>query len=217
MIPTAISLDYGSDLWSPSIRATDYLKLSDLLHIFLNMQFHNLIPLVTEFPDLCITIVFGMWDEVGECDNGREKMPFELEQERLDAYRRKVDQVSHCQAQLRQAVAKSLAEVVDIYVSLVEKMLFAVCAEFWKLERKALGYALTERDEKQKNERKSQILEVLKEINSISKELADPLKRTFMFVDEIDMSLRRLKELKIQLLLLRKSILYFPTNMYSGR
>ncbi|GER31962.1 pentatricopeptide repeat-containing protein [Striga asiatica] len=41
-------------------------------------------------------------------------MLFELEQECLDAYRKKVDQASHSRAQLRQAVADAEAQLADI-------------------------------------------------------------------------------------------------------
>ena len=48
-------------------------------------------------------------------------MIFELEQECLQAYRRKVDQASQCQAQLRQAVADSDSELAFIYAALGER------------------------------------------------------------------------------------------------
>lgn len=48
-------------------------------------------------------------------------MLFELEQECLDAYRRKVDQANRCRAQLRQAVADAEAQLADICAALGER------------------------------------------------------------------------------------------------
>lgn len=59
-----------------------------------------------------------IWDEIGEVDHERDKMLFELEQECLDAYRRKVEQASHGRAQLRQAVAEAESQLADMYAAL---------------------------------------------------------------------------------------------------
>lgn len=59
-----------------------------------------------------------IWDEVGESDSERDKMLFELEQECLDAYKRKVDQANRSRAQLRQAVADAEAQLADICAAL---------------------------------------------------------------------------------------------------
>lgn len=48
-------------------------------------------------------------------------MLLQLEQECLEAYRRKVDQASHCRARLRQAVADSEAEIAFICAALGER------------------------------------------------------------------------------------------------
>lgn len=62
-----------------------------------------------------------IWDEVGEPDKERDRMLFELEQECLEVYRRKVDQANQCRAQLRQAVADSEAELALISSALGER------------------------------------------------------------------------------------------------
>uniref|UniRef100_A0A8R7QS76 Uncharacterized protein n=1 Tax=Triticum urartu TaxID=4572 RepID=A0A8R7QS76_TRIUA len=51
---------------------------------------------------------------VGEPDTVRDKMLLELEQECLDVYKRKVDQVNRCRAQLRQSIAEAEAELTGI-------------------------------------------------------------------------------------------------------
>lgn len=62
-----------------------------------------------------------IWDEVGEPDAERDKMILELEQECLEAYRRKVDYASQCRARLRQVVADSEAELAYICAALGER------------------------------------------------------------------------------------------------
>lgn len=48
-------------------------------------------------------------------------MLFELEQECLEAYRRKVDQANRSRAQLRQAVADAEAELADMCAALGDR------------------------------------------------------------------------------------------------
>ncbi|KAK4371996.1 hypothetical protein RND71_007380 [Anisodus tanguticus] len=59
-----------------------------------------------------------IWDEMGEPDIERDKMLFELQQECLEVYRRKVNQASRSRAQLQQAVADSEAELAKISAAL---------------------------------------------------------------------------------------------------
>lgn len=66
-----------------------------------------------------------IWDEMGEPDIERDKMLFELQQECLEAYRRKVNQASRCRAQLRQTVADSEAEIAKICAALGEQSSYA--------------------------------------------------------------------------------------------
>ncbi|KAK4483418.1 hypothetical protein RD792_010605 [Penstemon davidsonii] len=75
-----------------------------------------------------------IWDEVGEDDNERDKMLFQLEQECLDAYRRKVDHANRSRAQLRQQVADSEAQLADICAALGDRpaLIKKVKTEHWK-------------------------------------------------------------------------------------
>ena len=70
---------------------------------------------------------------MGEHENDRDKMLYELEQECLEAYRRKVDQASSVRAQLKQAVADSEAKLAHICASLGERCLpmKQVCIDFY--------------------------------------------------------------------------------------
>ena len=56
----------------------------------------------------------SIWDEVGEPNIERDEMLLELEQECLEAYKRKVSHAKKSRAQLRKAIADSEAELADI-------------------------------------------------------------------------------------------------------
>ncbi|GER35818.1 microtubule-associated protein 65-2 [Striga asiatica] len=130
-----------------------------------------------------------IWDEIGEADNERDKMLFELEQECLDAYRKKVDQASRSQAQLRQAVANAEAR---LQTSLLSGSL--------KKELQAI-MPLLEDMKKKRNERKAQFSEVLRQINCIAKELSRSIEDNFSatVIDEHDLSMKRFDDLRCQL------------------
>ncbi|PIN15460.1 hypothetical protein CDL12_11895 [Handroanthus impetiginosus] len=147
-----------------------------------------------------------IWDEVGEADNERDKMLFELEQECLDAYRRKVDQASHCRAQLRQAVADAEAQLADISAALGDRP-GPIKKTSGSLKKQLQAIMPQVEDMKKKrNERKNQFAEVLKQIHSISKELAGSTEENLktIIIDESDLSMKRLDDLRNQLLSLQK-------------
>ena len=56
----------------------------------------------------------SIWDEVGEPNIERDNMLLELEQECLEAYKRKVRDAEKRRVQLQQAIADSEAELADI-------------------------------------------------------------------------------------------------------
>ncbi|XP_027107814.2 65-kDa microtubule-associated protein 3-like [Coffea arabica] len=147
-----------------------------------------------------------IWDEVGEPETERDKMIFELEQECLQAYRRKVDQASQCRAQLQQAVADSDSELAFIYAALGERpMHVRQTSGSLKVELQAVTSEL-EQMRKRKMERKNHFIEVVEQIDNISKELSVSSEETLSMtiVDDSDLSLKRLEDLKTQLLALEK-------------
>lgn len=80
------------------------------------------------FSFLCVTLFFldqRIWDEMGEPEIERDKMLFELQQECLEIYKRKVNQASRSRAQLQQAVANSEAELAKICAALGEQSSYA--------------------------------------------------------------------------------------------
>ncbi|KAK2994287.1 hypothetical protein RJ640_024010 [Escallonia rubra] len=150
-----------------------------------------------------------IWDEVGEPDIERDKMIVELEQECLEAYRRKVEQASRCRAQLRQAVADSEAELAYICAALGERPVHIRQLEqatgSLKKEVTAINQQL-EVMRARKYERRSKFVEVLDQIRNISNEICQSSEDSIrmMVIDESDLSLKRLDELQSHLLALEK-------------
>ncbi|KVH91191.1 Microtubule-associated protein, MAP65/Ase1/PRC1, partial [Cynara cardunculus var. scolymus] len=125
-------------------------------------------------------------------------MLLELEQECLEAYRRKVDQASRFQAQLVQTIADSEAELAHICASLGEQSL--------SMKKKELASILQQLEtmQKKKSERKLQFTEILDQIHNMLKELSMEDKSCMPVIDESDLSLRRLEEFKTTLHALEK-------------
>ncbi|KAL2552992.1 65-kDa microtubule-associated protein 3 [Forsythia ovata] len=147
-----------------------------------------------------------IWNEVGEPDKERDKMLFELEQQCLDAYRRKVDQASHCRAQLRQAIADSEVELAFISATLGEQPV-RIRQSFGSL-KKELQAVMSHLEEMRRKqiERKSQFAEVLKQMHCISKELHGSAEENpfTMVIEDSNLSMNRLEDLHNQLLSLQK-------------
>ncbi|GAA0168377.1 non-motor microtubule binding protein [Lithospermum erythrorhizon] len=59
-----------------------------------------------------------IWDEIGESGTERDKMLYQLEQECLGIYKRKVDETRKQKADLNQSLAKVEAEIVQIIAAL---------------------------------------------------------------------------------------------------
>ncbi|KAL4582941.1 hypothetical protein LXL04_007503 [Taraxacum kok-saghyz] len=111
------------------------------------------------------------------------------------------------EAQLRQAIAKSQAELASICASLGDPFLPIMQIESGSLTKElAAIFPQVEMMQKKKNERKVQFIEVLEQIQNLSKELSTSTedKSCFPILDESDLSLRRLEELKIELHTLEK-------------
>ncbi|PHT34810.1 65-kDa microtubule-associated protein 3 [Capsicum baccatum] len=147
-----------------------------------------------------------IWDEVGECDTERDRMLFEIEQECLEVYRRKVDQANKSRAQLRQAIADSEAELAAICSAMGERPVHIKQSDKnqggLKSELRAVLPELEDM-QKRKSERKNQFIEVMKQIQMIKNEIYR-FSSTSLVVDESDLSLRKLEELHTELLALQK-------------
>ncbi|GJY68613.1 65-kDa microtubule-associated protein 3-like protein [Tanacetum coccineum] len=160
---------------------------------------------VNDMETSCVSLIKELqkiWDEVGEHENDRDKMLYELEQECLEAYRRKVDQASSVRAQLKQAVADSEAKLGHICASLGERCLPMKQSEPSSL-KKELAAILPQLDmmQKRKTERKLQFKEIIDQIHKIYMELCTSAEEntSMPVIDESDLSLRRLEEFKKEL------------------
>lgn len=67
---------------------------------------------------LCTQMI---WDEVGEDKFEREKVLLDIEQECVEAYRRKVDQANISRSRLHQELAESEAELTHLLLCLGEQ------------------------------------------------------------------------------------------------
>ncbi|XP_057476328.1 65-kDa microtubule-associated protein 3-like isoform X2 [Actinidia eriantha] len=145
-----------------------------------------------------------IWDEVGESETEREKMLLELEQECMEVYRRKVDQANRCRAQLRKAIADSEAELAAICSAMGERPVNIRQSDkkpgSLKEELRAI-LPQVEETQKRKCDRRNQFVEVLEQIRKISTELYTSSEHapSSTFVDQNDLSLRKLDELQREL------------------
>ncbi|RDX78761.1 65-kDa microtubule-associated protein 3, partial [Mucuna pruriens] len=153
----------------------------------------------------CGTLLYELqiiWDEVGEAETDRDRMLFELEQECLEVYRRKVDLANRSRAQLRQAIADCEAELAAICSSMGERPVHIRQSDqnagSLKEEHARILPQLEEM-QKRKSERRNQFIEVQEQIQSISIEIYGPREYIPAIVDETDLSLRKLEELHRQL------------------
>ncbi|KAK7391785.1 hypothetical protein VNO78_20206 [Psophocarpus tetragonolobus] len=153
----------------------------------------------------CGTLLYELqiiWDEVGESESDRDRMLFELEQECLEVYRRKVDQANRSRAQLRQAIADCEAELAAICSSMGERPVHIRQTDQNAgslREEHARILPQLEEMQKRKSERRNEFIEVQEQIQSISLEIYGTREHIPAVVDETDLSLRKLEELHRQL------------------
>ncbi|KAK2650533.1 hypothetical protein Ddye_018022 [Dipteronia dyeriana] len=141
-----------------------------------------------------------IWDEVGEPDIERDKMVLDIEQECLAVYRRKVEEAKSYRAQLHQTIAHAKAEIADICSSLADQLVKGD----WKAGgnlKEELETIIPQLEDlrKRKMERKNQFVEVLIELQKISNEIYSEDNRYRITVDETNLSVKRLEELRRQL------------------
>ncbi|PHU29160.1 65-kDa microtubule-associated protein 3 [Capsicum chinense] len=156
-----------------------------------------------------------IWDEMGESDIERDKMLFELQQECLEVYRRKVNQASRCRAQLQQAVAGSEAELAKICTALGEQSSYSrQSSRNLKEELEAIKPQLEEMKGR-KRERTNQYAAVVDQIQSISKELCLHFQENAQMsvIDENDLSVKRLEEMQNYLLALQKEKVFSVSSL----
>ncbi|CAJ1952519.1 unnamed protein product [Sphenostylis stenocarpa] len=148
-----------------------------------------------------------IWNEVGESEAEKGRMLFELEEECVEVYRRKVDKANRSRAQLRQDIADSEAELACICSTMGERPVhirqFDQNAGSLKEELARVHRELEEM-QKRKSDRRDQFIEVQEQIQSISNEIYSASENITAVVDETDLSLKKLEELHRELLALQK-------------
>ncbi|XP_019413522.1 PREDICTED: 65-kDa microtubule-associated protein 3-like isoform X1 [Lupinus angustifolius] len=148
-----------------------------------------------------------IWDEVGESETEKDRMLFELEQECLGVYRRKVDQANQSRAQLKQEIADSEADLAAICSAMGELPIhIRQSDQIARNLKEELARIRPELEDmrRRKSERRNQFIEVEEQIRSISNEIYGPREDIPAIIDESDLSLRNLDELHRQLLALQK-------------
>ncbi|KAK1316688.1 65-kDa microtubule-associated protein 5 [Acorus calamus] len=150
-----------------------------------------------------------LWDEIGESDVERDKILLQLEQECLEVYRRKVDRTSKYKADLHRSLAEAEAEVVGL-VSALGEYSFSSWADKKKgtLKGQILGMKpVLEELRRRREDRVSEFSEVQSQIIRISGEIAGNAglgNSVALQVDERDLTVKKLEELKAHLLELQK-------------
>ncbi|KAI9385639.1 hypothetical protein POPTR_011G092500v4 [Populus trichocarpa] len=148
-----------------------------------------------------------IWDEVGESDEERDKMLIQIEQECLDVYKKKVEQIAKSRAQLLEALSDARIELARLLSALGEKC-------FAGLPEKASGTIkeqlaaiapILEQLWEQKAERVKEFSDVQTQIQKICGEIAGNLNiNGNPTVDDADLSLKKLDEYHAQLQELQK-------------
>lgn len=150
----------------------------------------------------------GIWDEVGESDEERDKLLLQIEQECLDVYKRNVDQADKSRAQLLQALSDAKLELTSLLSALGEKSVVGIpdkASGTIKEQLASIAPAL-EQLWKQKEERLKEFSNVQSQIQRICGEIAGNLSLTEQppEVDEADLSLKKLNEYQAQIQELQK-------------
>ncbi|CAJ2666893.1 unnamed protein product [Trifolium pratense] len=148
-----------------------------------------------------------IWHEVGESESDKDRMLFEIEQEFLEVYRRKIDKANCSRAQIRQEIADSEAELTAICSAMGERPVHSrQSGQKARSLKEELEMIVPELEEmqKRKHDRRNQFIEVQEQIQSISNEIHCPREIIPFIVDDTDLSLRKLEELHRQLHTLQK-------------
>ncbi|RLM97728.1 65-kDa microtubule-associated protein 5-like [Panicum miliaceum] len=145
-----------------------------------------------------------LWGEIGQDEMERDRMILQLEEDCLNVYRKKVDQTRRQKADLRQALSVGEADIDKILSALGERESFprseklggTLMEQLAKIE--PVLRDLRQRRDERVNEFRAVLLQIVRLQSEISGTIdhGDP---TAPVVDENDLSLKRLGELRLQL------------------
>ncbi|KAJ3676532.1 hypothetical protein LUZ60_003944 [Juncus effusus] len=149
-----------------------------------------------------------LWDEIGESESERDKMILQLEQECLNLYQRKVDNARKHKSDLLKTLANGQAEISKAISSLGDReSLYQLEKPKGSLkEQVAMIKPTLESLRRKREERIKEFVDVQSEIINIRSEIAGNLnyKSSNVQIDEQDLSLKKLEELRAQLQELQK-------------
>lgn len=152
----------------------------------------------------------SVWDEVGESEEDRDKVLFQLDQECLDVYKRKVDQATKSRDLLLQALDYSKTELARLASALGEKSIDISpekTARTIKEQLTAIAPTL-EQLGKKKKERIKELANIQSRIEQIRGEIAGTLEMgqqvALPQINEDDLTVRKLREFQLQLQELEK-------------
>ncbi|CAL5060555.1 unnamed protein product [Urochloa decumbens] len=149
-----------------------------------------------------------MWDEIGEGEDDRRGMLQALEEECLNVYRAKVEQVRHHRAQLRREIADSVAEVAAICATIGEPptTVQTACSSLQGTGslKEELGSIAPELAEmrRRREERRRQFSDVTERVNRIQHEMnlgGGGVGQPRVVADGSDLTLTKLEELRAYL------------------
>ncbi|KAK8650518.1 hypothetical protein V6N13_140153 [Hibiscus sabdariffa] len=141
-------------------------------------------------------------DEVGEADDGWDTTLFEVEQECLQVYMKRIEEAKECRTKLQRDIATAVAELSNIFTSMGENSVRYDLKPGGNLtEELETLIPLLEDMRRKKVERINQFVGVVGQIQKLSNEISGVKEQNGnnVFVDETNLSLKRLEELHREL------------------
>ncbi|KAJ4843351.1 hypothetical protein Tsubulata_038463 [Turnera subulata] len=151
---------------------------------------------------LLLTELQKIWNEVGEADDEKEKMLFQIEQECMEVYRRKIGDASKWKARLQREVALAESEIASICSALGEQPPLRGKRVYVNLKEEVQGVSpLLEEMRRRREERKRLFVDVVDGLRDLSFEIfgsaEDDMCR--LVVEGADLSVKKLEELQRRL------------------
>ncbi|KAB2017508.1 hypothetical protein ES319_D08G167500v1 [Gossypium barbadense] len=143
-----------------------------------------------------------LWNEVGETDGQWETTLLEIEQECLKVYMKKIQEAKECRTKLQRDIATAMAELSDIFTSMGESSVQRDLKPGGNLKEELEAIIpLLEDMRRKKVERINQFVGVVEQIQKLSNDILGVKEQNGnkVFVDETNLSLRRLEELHTEL------------------
>uniref|UniRef100_A0A7N0ZQQ6 Uncharacterized protein n=1 Tax=Kalanchoe fedtschenkoi TaxID=63787 RepID=A0A7N0ZQQ6_KALFE len=142
-----------------------------------------------------------IWDEIGESDADKEKMLVEVERECLEVYRKKVDKAKKGRAQLRQVIADAEVELVDICYAMRESPIHVRQNGSGSLKEELQTIVpLLDLMRVKRSDRRKQFTDIIEQLQFLSEEIHGSTDCRKVYLDENDLSLMKLEDLRRQLI-----------------